>query len=90
MKYPPMYEYDEVFQDVTVKLKVGQVEGAEFGARKVARGAFSLASLMIVSPDCCVDSETECAEAPYSDRNIETCRTKRSGYWYSAPWPASG
>ena len=32
---------------------------------------------MIVSPDRWVDSETECGEAPYSDKNIETWRTKR-------------
>src|SRR5260221_1873108 len=42
------------------------------------------ANLSVGCSGCCVDSETECAEAPYSDRNIETCRTKRSGYWYSA------
>jgi hypothetical protein len=34
--------------------------------------------------------ETGCAEEPHSDRNIETCRTKRSGYWYCEPWLASG
>src|SRR2546421_11770288 len=32
----------------------------------------------------------QCAEEPYSDRNIETCPTKRSGYWYCEPWLATG
>src|SRR6202049_2230511 len=50
----------------------------------VTRAVFPERSLMIVSPDRWVDSETECGEAPYSDKNIETWRTKRRGSGHQA------
>src|SRR4029077_2346662 len=79
--------------DKYLSADLGQSQGT--GTADATRGAgnecgFSRKIAHVVSLDCGGGFGSGMRWGSYSDKNIDTCRTNRSGYWYCEPWLASG